>query len=135
MEFDATKFDDDVIIRMRVRNYSVDFDGEVYVEGRLIKEFETPPSFGIKKVIFNNPATIVLWDDGTKTVVKCSENDRFDPEKGLAMAISEKALGGYGPFKKLIQNYYAVDPKDDDDFDWFCRELFEPIRKVIALNE
>lgn len=24
----------------------------------------------IKKVIFNNPATIVLWNDGTKTVVK-----------------------------------------------------------------
>ena len=25
---------------------------------------------GIKKVIFNNPATIVFWRDGTKTVVK-----------------------------------------------------------------
>lgn len=25
----------------------------------------------IKKVIFNDPATIVLWNDGTKTVVKC----------------------------------------------------------------
>ena len=32
---------------------------------------------GIKKVIFNDPATIVLWDDGTKTVVKCSEGDTY----------------------------------------------------------
>ena len=31
-----------------------------------------PPS-GIKKVIFNPPATIVFWEDGSKTVVKCRE--------------------------------------------------------------
>ena len=47
----------------------------------------------IKNVIFNNPATIVFWSDGTKTVVKCQEGESFDPEKGLAMAISKKALG------------------------------------------
>ena len=59
--------------------------------------------FGIKKVIFNNPATIVLWEDGTKTVVKVHEGDVYDPEKGLAMAISKKALGNkydyYNTFK------------------------------------
>lgn len=37
----------------------------------------------IDRVIFNPPATIVLWDDGTKTVVKCSEDDEWDEEKGL----------------------------------------------------
>lgn len=47
----------------------------------------------IKRVIFNEPATIVYWDDGEKTVVKCKEGERFDPEKGLAIAISKKALG------------------------------------------
>lgn len=60
----------------------------------------------IKKVIFNNPATIVLWEDGTKTVVKCDSQDDFDTEKGLAMAISKKALGNkgnyYNEFKKCI---------------------------------
>ena len=45
----------------------------------------------IKNVIFNNPATIVLWADGTKTVVKCEHED-FDPEKGLAMAIVKKTM-------------------------------------------
>ena len=38
----------------------------------------------IKKVIFHDPATIVYWNDGTKTVVK-SHGERFDPEKGLAI--------------------------------------------------
>ena len=46
----------------------------------------------IKKVIFNDPATIVFWKDGTKTVVKC-ENEEFDEEKGLAMAIVKSVFG------------------------------------------
>ena len=45
----------------------------------------------IKNVIFNKPATIVFWADGTKTVVKCEHED-FDPEKGLAMAIVKKVM-------------------------------------------
>ena len=59
----------------------------------------------ITKVIFNDPATIVIWSDGTKTVVKCDERDEFDPEKGLAMAICKKHFGGgfYNDiFKKWI---------------------------------
>ena len=59
----------------------------------------------IKNVIFNNPATIVFWNDGTKTVVK-AENEPFDPEKGLAMAIAKKSLGNksnyYNEFKKWL---------------------------------
>ena len=47
----------------------------------------------IKKVIFNNPATIVYWSDGTKTVVKCQDGDTFDKEKGLAIAICKGFLG------------------------------------------
>lgn len=46
----------------------------------------------IKRVIFNAPATIVFWSDGDKTVVK-AVNEPFDPEKGLAMAITKKLLG------------------------------------------
>ena len=60
----------------------------------------------ITKVIFNGPATIVFWSDGTKTVVKCDDDEFFDREKGLAMAISKKALGNkgnyYNEFRKWI---------------------------------
>ena len=45
------------------------------------------------RAVFNPPATIVLWKDGTKTVVKCGENDVYDPEKGLALCFMKKALG------------------------------------------
>lgn len=46
----------------------------------------------IMKVVINHPATIVFWSDGTKTVVKCAKNERFDAEKGVAMAIAKKFL-------------------------------------------
>lgn len=46
----------------------------------------------IRKVIFNPPATIVFWFDGSKTVVKARGDDEFDPETGLAMAISKHYL-------------------------------------------
>lgn len=62
--------------------------------------------FAIEKVIYNGPATIVIWGDGTKTIVKCTENDAFDPEKGLAMAISKKALGNdFKEVKKWANTY------------------------------
>ena len=47
----------------------------------------------IKKVIFNYPATIIIWNDNSKTVVKVMEDDVWDPEKGLVMAYLKKILG------------------------------------------
>ena len=44
----------------------------------------------IDKVVFSDPATIVFWKDGTKTVTKCSEGDTFNKETGLAMCIIRK---------------------------------------------
>ena len=46
----------------------------------------------IDRAIFHDPATVVYWKDGTKTVVKC-HNEPFDREKGLAMCIAKKVLG------------------------------------------
>lgn len=57
----------------------------------------------IKNVIFNYPATIVFWEDGDKTVVKCQGDDIFDPEKGLAMAIVKKMNGGKGNYCEIFK--------------------------------
>lgn len=59
----------------------------------------------IKNVIFNDPATIVFWNDGTKTIVKAQDGDTFDPEKGLAMAISKKALGNKGNYCETFKKW------------------------------
>jgi hypothetical protein len=63
-----------------------------------------PKTPEIKDVIFNDPATIVFWTDGTKTVVKAT-NEAFDPEKGLAMAISKKFFGNKGNYFNQIKKW------------------------------
>lgn len=57
----------------------------------------------IKNIIINDPATIILWNDGTKTVVKCQPDDTFDPEKGIAMAILKKLYGNGGFYKDIFE--------------------------------
>lgn len=61
-------------------------------------------STAIKEVIFHDPATIVYWEDGTKTVVKC-QGEEFDKEKGLLAAIAKKAYGNKGNFNNIIKKY------------------------------
>ena len=59
----------------------------------------------IKNVIFNDPATIVFWTDNTKTVVKCQEGEKFDPEKGLTMAYFKKMHGNKGHYFEEIKKW------------------------------
>ena len=67
----------------------------------------------IKNVIFNDPATIILWNDGSKTVVKCGEGEVYDPEKGLAMAISKKVLGNKGNYYETFKKWL---PEKESEF-------------------
>lgn len=62
----------------------------------------------IDRVIFNDPATIIYWKDGEKTVVK-AQNESFDPEKGFAMAIAKYALGNKGNFNDVLKKYLPVE--------------------------
>jgi hypothetical protein len=84
----------------------------------------------IKNVIFNPPATIVFWTDGTKTVVKCQDGDEFDPEKGIAMAYIKKANGDKGNyneiFKPWVEKYYEEREKTEK-----CKET---IRRSVYRN-
>lgn len=59
----------------------------------------------IKDVKFSGPATIVFWTDGTKTVVKCRKGDKFDSEKGIAMACAKKLLGNEDGYHREIAKH------------------------------
>ena len=75
--------------------------------------YSKPVTLSIHKVIFNDPCTIILWSDKTKTIVKCGEDEEYDPEKGMAMAISKKFLGNkgnyYETFKKWLPEDIGID--------------------------
>lgn len=76
----------------------------------------------IKKVIFNNPATIVFWSDDSKTVVK-AHNDDYDPEKGLAMAIAKKALGNEGNYYNVFNKWLPNEDSSEEIRDRTCYEI------------
>ena len=59
----------------------------------------------IKDVIFSDPATIVFWSDGTKTVVKTRGGEKYDKEKGLAMAIVKKITGNTGSYYNIFKEW------------------------------
>ena len=48
----------------------------------------------VREIRYNGPATIVFWEDNTKTVVKVqSEEICYDPDKAFAMAVCKKLFG------------------------------------------
>lgn len=86
---------------------------EMELCGYVTDIIETKPSeyksgIDIEKVIYNDPATVVFWSDGTKTVVKVENGEEYDPEKGLYAACAKKLLGNYTKAEKHL-------PKDDYD--------------------
>lgn len=63
---------------------------------RMIEELEAEEQYdylAFEKIIFNNPATIVIWADGTRTVVKACKEDKFDKGVGLKTALLQRVFG------------------------------------------
>lgn len=54
------------------------------------------PQPAIRKVIFNGGATIVFWNDGSKTVAKCHGGDKFDPLFGIMACAARKLTHNHG---------------------------------------
>lgn len=82
--------------------------------GRLAEHFRPKP----KKVICNDPATIVLFDDGTKVVTKAHDGDSYDWVAGIAFCCLRKALRNRNfdryekQVRKLVDKVYERDPHD-----------------------
>lgn len=70
---------------------------------KLFTNLQEVKNFEYQKVIFNPPATIIIWKDGTKTIVKCQPDDKFDPEKGIALCFMKRALGNGGNFNNVFK--------------------------------
>lgn len=103
------------------------------------KEETTMTAASIKNVIFNPPATIVFWTDGSKTVVKCNAKDEFDPEKGLAMAIAKRCAGNSDDFYKEIKKWVEKSGyKQVDDVKALVKEIkrvyYDPAKEPMDLR-
>lgn len=102
------------------------------------KEETNMTAASIKNVIFNPPATIVFWTDGSKTVVKCNAKDEFDPEKGLAMAIAKRCADNSDDFYKEIKKWVEKSGyKQVDDVKALVKEIkrvyYDPAKEPLDL--
>ena len=64
--------------------------------------------FAPKEIIYNDAATIVYWTDGTKTVVKCNENDEYSEYAGFVAAVAKKMYGGANAINRLIDSKKVI---------------------------
>ena len=87
----------DVVYR-KILNY---ITNDIYTTKEAIKTMRN----SIKKIIFNDPATIIIWGNGDKTIVKCGEGETYDPEKGMAMAIAKHFLGDKGNYYETFKKW------------------------------
>ena len=71
----------------------------------------------IDHVIFNGPATIVFWNDGTKTVVKCADDEHYNKRRAIMWTIMKKNFGSVSSINrnldKLIED--AADYNSDNE--------------------
>lgn len=68
--------------------------------------------FKIKRIICDGPATIIFWNDGTKTIVKAQ--DEFDYEKGILYAALKK-LATKKEYDNILRAIDKVDETRKDD--------------------
>lgn len=58
----------------------------------------------IKKVIFQDSATVIIYDDGTKSIAKCEGTDEYNKLAGFLVAYLKKLIGK-DKVRELINTY------------------------------
>lgn len=83
-----------------------DKDWAQTVKSELNRKYGLLSALQIQRIIVNNLATIVFWEDGTKTVVKISDADmedgKYDIYAGVSYAIAKKLFGSNSSFKREV---------------------------------
>lgn len=67
------------------------------------------------KVIFNPPATIVIFNDDTKIISKCDKEDKFSKETGFLMCMLKKNYGNATAHKMLEEFVYSKEKNVKED--------------------
>lgn len=61
------------------------------------------------RIIYNNPATIVFWEDGTKTVVKKAKGEKFNKYYAFCAALAKKVYGNNSRVNRIVNSNANTD--------------------------
>lgn len=60
-------------------------------------------TFAVKRVHRSGPVTVVIWADGTKTVVRCAEGSIDDPYAAFCAAVTKRIYGSNSKINKMLK--------------------------------
>lgn len=95
---------------------NVIFD-EMDAKRRLNAQYGAASAYKPKKVIYDEAAgvTVVLWTDGTKTIVRAAEGEEHDAYLGYCVALAKKMHGTNSALKRDLEKVLVV--KEDKKLD------------------
>lgn len=76
----------------------------------------------IDNVIFSGPVTVIKWNDGTYTRVRCRDDEPYDKEKGLLAAMAKKLYEDTNIFVEELRYWCVEDETEEDEEDDFSEE-------------
>ena len=72
--------------------------------------------FDIDRIVYNPPATIVFWKDGTKTVVKCDPSEKFSKYHGFCAAVTKRLYITSSQINRIVKGGFEQVPiKEEKD--------------------
>ena len=82
----------------------------------------------IKRVIYSDPVTTIIWDDGSKTQSRCDEHDNFDELTGFMMCVFKKIMN-HKDMRQMFDTFVYGDDKH-----YVKRDKVKPTNKVKQTN-
>lgn len=90
-----------------------------------------------KRIIRNGKATVVFWDDGSKTIVKRAEGESDSPYTAFTAALAIKIFGSNSAVHRIVGRTEGQEQKEkqkdcakckkektyDECFDCFCKAM------------
>ena len=91
----------------------------------------------IRRVVFSDPATIIFWEDNTKTVVKAMKGEKFERYAGFIAACAKKMFGSTSRAKAIMnecaEEQVKVEKKKKADK--YYPDLTQAYNEVVANHE
>ena len=69
----------------------------------------------IKKVIYSDPVTVVIWEDGSKTISRCDDTDIYDELTGFMLCVFKKTMSAKNMREAFEKYVYDI---NSDKIKW-----------------
>ena len=67
-----------------------------------VGERRIPRKYNVDRIVKSGPVTIVFWEDGTKTIVRRSDDTEDNPYNAFCAALAKKMYGTNSSLQRMI---------------------------------